>query len=285
MLRQAKYSSRLVYNGFESLEVEDIFVPKLFEHIYALAHNETSSYLHTTNLGNCTYTHKLLMEMHSIATNFNDFDTIEHTIAYTKDFKRCILCPIIITVKINRELVRAIIDSGLLADFMSTKFVDQISVRKIALAKLLPIQLAVQGSRSKVNYCTNVRIQYREINSIQHFDIINLNNYDIILGTLFLFQHWVSIGFNDSRLWIESAIPLPITGEQVTVISSKVIDTYDWEIDKCRQEIKEYTKDLFKDTVETPLPLMRAINHTIPLIDEDKKYKFRRATCLDPLQE
>ena len=114
---------------------------------------------------------------------------------------------------------------------------------------------------------------------------MNLDNYNIILETLFLFQHQVSIRFNDSRLWIESAIPLPITGEQVTVISSKVINTYNQEIDKYRQEIKEYTKDLFKDTVETLLPLMRAINHTIPLINEDKKYKFRRATCLDPLQE
>ena len=59
-----------------------------------------------------------------MTANFNDFDTIECTIVYTKDFKRCILCPIIITVKINRELVRVIIDSGLLADFMSTKFVN-----------------------------------------------------------------------------------------------------------------------------------------------------------------
>ena len=62
--------------------------------------------------------------MYSIVTNFNDFNTIEYTIVYTKDFKRCILCLIIITVKINRELVRVIIDSGSLADFMSTKFVD-----------------------------------------------------------------------------------------------------------------------------------------------------------------
>ena len=124
-----------------------------------------------------------------MTTNFNDFDTIEYTIVYAKDFKRCIPCPIIITVKINRELIRAIIDSELLVDFMSTKFADQIGIRKIALAKLLPIQLVVQGSRSKVNYYTNVRIQYREINSIQHFDIMNLNNYNIILGILFLFQH------------------------------------------------------------------------------------------------
>ena len=67
------------------------------------------------------------------------------------------------------------------------------------------------------------------------------------------------------------------------MISFKVIDTYNWEIDKYKQEIKEYTKDLFKDTAETLLLLMRAINHTIPLINKDKKYKFRRATCLDPL--
>ena len=62
--------------------------------------------------------------MYSIATNFNDFDTIEYTIVYAKDFKRCIPCLIIITVKINRELVRVMIDSGSLADFMFTKFVD-----------------------------------------------------------------------------------------------------------------------------------------------------------------
>ena len=74
-----------------------------------------------------------------MTTNFNDFDTIECTIVYAKDFKRCILCLIIITVKINRELVRVIIDSGLLADFMSTKFTDQISIRKIVLVKLLLI--------------------------------------------------------------------------------------------------------------------------------------------------
>ena len=58
---------------------------------------------------------------------------------YTKDFKRCILCLIIITVKINRELVRVIINLRLLADFMSTKFANQISIRKIVLAKLLLI--------------------------------------------------------------------------------------------------------------------------------------------------
>ena len=77
---------------------------------------------------------------------------------YAKDFKCTIPCPIIIVIKINGELARALIDSESLTDFMSTKFADQIGVRKVVLAKPLPIQLAVQGSCTKVNYCTNVRM-------------------------------------------------------------------------------------------------------------------------------
>ena len=57
-------------------------------------------------------------------TNFNNFAIIKCTTAYTKDFKQLIPCLIIITVKINRELIRVLINSGLLVDFMSTKFVD-----------------------------------------------------------------------------------------------------------------------------------------------------------------
>ena len=70
---------------------------------------------------------------------------------------------------------------------------------------------------------------------------MNLNNYNIILETLFLFQHWVSISFNKSRVWIESTIPLLIVREQVTTISSRVIDTYNCEIKKCKEEIRYYT--------------------------------------------
>ena len=114
---------------------------------------------------------------------------------------------------------------------------------------------------------------------------MNLENYNIILGTLFLFQHKVSISFNNSRIWIESPEPLLIEGEQVTTVSSRVIDTYNQEIKKCRQEIKDYTHDLFKDALETLLLPLRAINHTIPILDEEKKYKFQCTTCPDPLRE
>ena len=51
-----------------------------------------------------------------------------------------------------------------------------------------------------------------------------------------------------------------------------------------RQEIRDYARDLFQEATEAPLPPLRIINHTIPLIDENKIYKFRKSTCPDPLR-
>ncbi|KAF8574980.1 hypothetical protein K439DRAFT_1641768 [Ramaria rubella] len=95
----------------------------------------------------------------------------------------------------------------------------------IALTKPLPVQLAVSGSRTVIN-----------------FDIINLDSYDLILGTPFLFQHKVLMGFHPS---------------QVAVGSNKAAE------------------DICKEANETPLPPLRDINHTIPLIDETKVYWWR----------
>jgi len=53
------------------------------------------------------------------------------------------------------------IDTGLLADFMSLNLAEQLQVKRAWLEKPLPIQLAMQGSRSKVNFGVNVHFQYQ----------------------------------------------------------------------------------------------------------------------------
>jgi hypothetical protein len=57
------------------------------------------------------------------------------------------------------------------------------SVKRENLDTPLSLQLAVQGSRSKVNTRATVKLEYQEINEMGTFDIININNYDVILGT------------------------------------------------------------------------------------------------------
>lgn len=83
-------------------------------------------------------------------------------------------------------------------------------------------------------------------------------NYDLVLGTPFLFQHKILVGFNPPRVVIGSASPLPMKGAEVTTLESRVATVVP------------------DDLEETPL---RAINHTIPLIDENKIYPWRPSRC------
>lgn len=187
-------------------------------------------------------------------------------------------------VQVNGKPARALIDSGSLADFMSTTLADQLKVTKTELAKPLIVQLAVQGSRSTVKYCTDVQFSYAEVSGKRHFDIMNVDGYDLILGTPFIYQHEVLIGLNPPRVVIGSPQPKPLKGDQVTSLSSRLIDVLESKLDKFRDEIKEYASDLCKEAVDTPLPPLRDINHTIPLIDESKIYSYRPAKCPEPLR-
>lgn len=313
LARQARYSSRTIEITSEGFEYENFFIPEWFDlppgaydrsaHRQEMTENEflirftiallVREYLEQTtqrerrinNVDDMDTVRSHAVTVLNGALGSNAIPVLERTSAYAKDFKRKVPSPMIVVVHVNGSPARALIDSGSCADFLSTKFADQIGVRRMPLAKPLSVQLATQGSRSKITYCTSARLEFGTIDCDRHFDIMNLDNYDVILGTPFLYQHQVSIGFNDARIWIESPAPLPLEGEQVEVLSSRVMDTYEYEIEKCRKEIREYASDLFKDASQTPLPPLRAINHRIPLIDENKQYKFRRSTCPDALRE
>jgi hypothetical protein len=140
---------------------------------------------------------------------------MQRNAAETKDFTRKVPKPIVIMVQIEGQPTWALIDSGSLGDFMSTTLADQLWVKKILLEKPLAVQLAVQGSRTRANYGTKVKLKYQDIKSDHYFNIINLDGYDLILGTPFLYQHKVMIGLNSLQVVIGSAEPLPMTGDTV----------------------------------------------------------------------
>ena len=125
-----------------------------------------------------------------------------------------------VVVSINGHPARALLDTGSLSDFMSMKLAHQIGVETFELVKPMPLHLAVQGSWAKINYGCTAQLEYQEISSKRYFDIINLLNYDIILGTPFFFQHRVLTGFNPVKVIVGSAKPLPVQGKQAHVLES-----------------------------------------------------------------
>jgi hypothetical protein len=73
-------------------------------------------------------------------------------------------------------------------------------------------------------------------------------------------------------------------GETVSKLASRAADLHAGDLERVRSELKGYASDLFREIEETPLPLLRAINHTIPLIDERNMYPFRLSRCPEPLR-
>ena len=210
---------------------------------------------------------------------------IERTTLHVKDKTRRLPEPIVIQVKINGEPIRALLDTGSMADFLSTTIVDQLRLPRTVYEKALPVQLAVHGSRSKINCGTTVNFQYQTIDCDRRFDIVNLDNYDAILGTPFLYQHQVAVAFNPSRVIVGSSEPLEMKGPEVTTISSAAADLLNQGLDSLRKQLRQEAEDLCPDTSMTTLPPLRDVNHTIPLIDEKKIYHFRPSKCPDAFRD
>jgi hypothetical protein len=211
-------------------------------------------------------------------------DSVERTAMKVHDFKRVVPKPIVVTVFMNGHPVRALMDCGSEADFLSTSVIDQLRIPRSVLAKPLNIRLAVHGSCSKTNADVTVQFKYQDIDESRKFDVANLDAYDVILGTPFLFQHSVMVGFNPSRVIVGSNDSLEMRGTEVTTVTSAAADIFEDDLQKVREMLAAEAMDLCPDTSKTALPPFRAVNHVIPLIDESKIYKYRPARCLEALK-
>jgi len=209
----------------------------------------------------------------------NVWETLEENSAKARDDKCVIPHPIILTVYINGRACRALLDSGAFSDFVSTTLVDSLGLKRNVLPQPLTLQMAVQGSRSKINVQTTVNFSYSTINCEKTFDIINIASYDMILGTPFIWQHKIIAGMNPTRVAIGSNLPLHVQGEDAHTILGATAAHHEDELEEVREMLRHEAKELCEDASTSALPPFRAINHHIPLIDESKVYKFRPSKC------
>ncbi|TFK20220.1 hypothetical protein FA15DRAFT_600125, partial [Coprinopsis marcescibilis] len=192
--------------------------------------------------------------------------------------------PVVVQVKIEGHSARALIDSGLLGDFMSATLAEQLNLRKVKLERPIDVHLAVQGSRTKVKYGVKPRFKYQEIDEKRHFDIINLSNYDLILGIPFLFQHQILVGLNPFHVVVGSNESQPMEGKAVNKLFVRSLEPHINKIEQACRELKAYALQVCKSALDTPLPPLRKINHRIPLIEPEKRCSVWRVRFPDPLK-
>ncbi|TFK59551.1 hypothetical protein BDN72DRAFT_750697, partial [Pluteus cervinus] len=219
-----------------------------------------------------------------IARNREPPRAVERNAVMSKDDGKNIPKPIVITILIEGHPVNALIDSGSIGDFISSNVVEQLHLRRKELNLPIALNLAVQGSKTKVNYEVKANLQYQGIREEREFLVINCRTYDVILGTPFLWQHQVSFSLNPATIIIgnNNALSVPKGKHFLTLESASMAVEQD-RVEKVRQELIEYASPLFKKAGETGLPPFRAINHEIPLIDETIRYPWRASRCPEPL--
>ncbi|KAF8752463.1 hypothetical protein RHS01_07674 [Rhizoctonia solani] len=210
---------------------------------------------------------------------------VERNAIKVKDHTRKVPNTLIVEAKLEGESVRVLLDSGCQTDMVSTTIVDQLRLPKVKLTKPLQVQLAMAGSRGTLHYGVKARIEYQGIDEYRDFDVGNLDNYDLILGTPFLFQHSVRLSFNPYGVYIGSTKSLPLDGEQVIQINSLSADIVGLRMAELRDMLRDEAANVCKPKDgNTPLPPFRAINHRIPLIDGQKTYRFRPSRCPEALK-
>ena len=106
-----------------------------------------------------------------------------------------------VLVPVNGLSARVLLDSGSNTNMVSPEFATVAKIPAIELQEPMGLQLAVTGSRSKINYGTWTTIEFGPITPQVYFDIANIDGYDAILGTPFMWEHGVSPIFQDGG-WV-----------------------------------------------------------------------------------
>jgi hypothetical protein len=120
---------------------------------------------------------------------------------------------------INGVKAYTLFDSGSTTDTVSPDFTRVVNVPIYELEKPLTLQLGCAGSRSKINFGTELRIEFASIAKDTYLDVANLDKYDSILGTPFLRKHGIMLDFNHDEIIIcgKQRIPALPEGEGVAV--------------------------------------------------------------------
>ncbi|KIK49944.1 hypothetical protein GYMLUDRAFT_119642, partial [Collybiopsis luxurians FD-317 M1] len=188
-------------------------------------------------------------------------------------------------IEINGVKAFALFDSGSTADAISPDFARVAQLKMFQLENPITLQLGTKGSRSQITYgCIAPYLISKQIKDEDYFDIANVDRYDVVLGTVFMRKHGISLDFENNKVRVSGElIPTLSEGEEVRELTRQNQTPYTEEdIPRLRKKWINSCKDIMNGVPEK-MPPFREVNHSIPLIDENKKYRYYLPRCPDSL--
>ena len=88
-----------------------------------------------------------------------------------------------------------LLDSGCTTDSISPEFATSANLKAHELEEPVPLQLGTVGSRSKINFGLFTDFEIGGLENTHYFDVVNIDRYDAILGTVFMRKHGIALDF------------------------------------------------------------------------------------------
>ncbi|KAH8832143.1 hypothetical protein DL96DRAFT_1415247, partial [Flagelloscypha sp. PMI_526] len=108
-------------------------------------------------------------------------------------------------INVNGLDAWALFDSGSTANLITPSFAKAAGVTLFALSESVPLQLGTVGSKAKISYGAKVPLRFGPINVPDYYmDVANVADYDMIIGTVFMRHHHVSLDFATDQILVDN---------------------------------------------------------------------------------
>ncbi|KAF8235350.1 hypothetical protein L208DRAFT_1257592, partial [Tricholoma matsutake] len=189
-------------------------------------------------------------------------------------------------MKLHNLEAYVLLDSGCTSDSMSPEFATFANLKIYELEEPVPLQLGTVGSCLKINFGLFTDFGIGQVNRNHYFNVVNIDRYNAILGTMFMRKHGIVLDFECNEVCIKGKIlKTIIEGEsmfqQVHRVKGPLMKK---DIPCLREEWKTSCQDILSGVPDT-LPPLREINHHILLVDKQKRYNYHLPKCPDSMRK
>ncbi|QRV99475.1 Transposon Tf2-1 polyprotein [Ceratobasidium sp. AG-Ba] len=218
--------------------------------------------------------------------------------------------------KVGTTLAYVLFDLGSCTDMISPTFVRVANITPMALDKPIGLQLALKGSRGKCNFGVNTEVEIGPVKGTHYFDVVNIEKYDIIIGTPFMQRFGAAVDFSldvinikgthvpngyraevpeTSADWLVrfakqpsgSTKAKPARSERQVMASEAKAGNPTPLRDEAIPSLREkWQQSLAHLTAPAPerLPPLREINHEIHFVDEHLMIVYHHLSCPEALK-
>jgi hypothetical protein len=99
-----------------------------------------------------------------------------------------------------------LLDSGCMSDSISPEFATSTNLKVYELEEPVPLQLGTIGSHSKINFGLFTSFEISKAIGNHYFDVVNIDRYDAILGTVFMRKHGIILDFECDEVRVQGTI-------------------------------------------------------------------------------